>query len=36
MLAHDKQMNHAAHEGKAGELDPVCGMTVNPDSAAGS
>jgi Cu+-exporting ATPase len=36
MLAHDKQMNHAAHEGKAGALDPVCGMTVNPDSAAGS
>ena len=36
MLAHDK-MNHAAHDGnKAGELDPVCGMTVNPDSAAGS
>jgi len=30
-------MNHAAHDGnKAGELDPVCGMTVNPDSAAGS
>jgi Cu+-exporting ATPase len=36
MLAHDK-MNHAAHDGNmAGELDPVCGMTVNPDSAAGS
>ena len=29
-------MNHAAHDGKAGALDPVCGMTVNPDSAAGS
>ncbi len=28
-------MNHAAHE-KTGELDPVCGMTVDPDSAAGS
>ena len=36
MLAHDKQMNHTAHEGKEGALDPVCGMTVNPDSAAGS
>ena len=36
MLAHDKQMNHTAHEDKAGALDPVCGMTVNPDSAAGS
>ena len=36
MLAHDKHMNHAAHDGKAGELDPVCGMTVNPESAAGS
>ena len=36
MLAHDKQMNHAAHEGTAGALDPVCGMTVNPDSSAGS
>ncbi|HEX7335032.1 MAG TPA: heavy metal translocating P-type ATPase [Pyrinomonadaceae bacterium] len=35
-MAHDKQMNHAAHNGKAGELDPVCGMTVNPDRAAGS
>ena len=29
-------MNHAAHDGKLGVLDPVCGMTVNPDSAAGS
>jgi Cu+-exporting ATPase len=36
MLAHDK-MNHSAHDGnKVGALDPVCGMTVNPDSAAGS
>ena len=35
MLAHDKQMNHAAHDGKLGVLDPVCGMTVNPESAAG-
>jgi P-type Cu+ transporter len=35
MLAHEKQMNHAAH-GSGGELDPVCGMTVNPDNAAGS
>ena len=30
-------MNHAAHDRKAGgELDPVCGMTVNPETAAGS
>ena len=29
-------MNHAAHNGKVGTLDPVCGMTVNPDTAAGS
>jgi Cu+-exporting ATPase len=29
-------MNHAAHDGKMGVLDPVCGMTVNPESAAGS
>jgi Cu+-exporting ATPase len=36
MLAHEKHMNHAAHNGKLGVLDPVCGMTVNPDSAAGS
>jgi P-type Cu+ transporter len=36
MLAHDKQMNHVAHDGKLGVLDPVCGMTVNPESAAGS
>ncbi|HEU4873219.1 MAG TPA: heavy metal translocating P-type ATPase [Pyrinomonadaceae bacterium] len=35
-MAHEKQMNHAAHDGKLGVLDPVCGMTVNPESAAGS
>lgn len=31
----DRKLDEAAHHGEA-SVDPVCGMTVNPESAAGS
>src|SRR6185369_16539629 len=36
MLEHSEHINHGVHHGAGSALDPVCGMTVDPDHAAGS
>src|SRR5215471_8670574 len=36
MSDHEHHPTHAAHSGTGTEIDPVCGMTVDPASAAGS
>src|SRR5689334_7542522 len=36
MLEHSEHINHRVHQGAGSTLDPVCGMTVDPDHAAGS